>query len=42
MSENTLSDALQRVRRIGENAGVTQDVIDALMHPGATMTASLI
>ena len=41
MSENTLSDALQRVKRIGENAGVSQDVIDALMYPKATMTASL-
>lgn len=41
MSENTLSDALQRVKRIGKNACVSQDVIDALMHPRATMTASL-
>lgn len=41
MSENIFNDALKRVRRIGESAGVDNEVIEALMHPKATMTASL-
>ncbi len=34
-------DALQRVREIGADAGVAPEVIAALMHPKAMMTASL-
>lgn len=34
-------DALQRVREIGADAGVDPEVIAALMHPKATLTASL-
>jgi glutamate dehydrogenase (NADP+) len=34
-------DALQRVREIGVDAGVDPEVIAALMHPKATLTASL-
>ncbi len=41
MSEHAYSDALKRVRRIGESAGVSPEVIEALMHPKATMTVSL-
>ena len=41
MSDKIFQDALERVKRIGDNAGVGQEVLDALMHPRATMTASL-
>lgn len=41
MSEQIYQDALSRVREIGENAGVNAEVIESLMHPMRTMTASL-
>lgn len=41
MSDNILDDALARVRRIGGNAGIDDEVISALMHPKATMSVSL-
>lgn len=41
MSDHIFTDAIERVKRIGKNAAVSQDVIDALMHPSATLTASL-
>ncbi len=41
MSDRILLDALERVKRIGKSAGVSHDVIDALMYPRATMIASL-
>lgn len=41
MSEQIYQDALARVREVGESAGVSAEVIESLMHPMRTMTASL-
>ncbi|WP_088329451.1 Glu/Leu/Phe/Val dehydrogenase [Lacimicrobium sp. SS2-24] len=41
MSENLLDDALSRISRFAEQADVAQEVIDSLMQPRATKTASL-
>lgn len=41
MSKNVFEDALERVKSIGETSGVSAEIIDGLMHPRATMTASL-
>lgn len=41
MADNTYQDALNRVRKIAEMAQVSEEVVDALMHPKATLTASL-
>ncbi len=41
MSQNVFEDALQRVKSIGELAGVSAEVIDSLMYPRATLSASL-
>ena len=41
MSNDVFTDALCRVRQIGESAQVSNEVIDSLMYPKATMTASL-
>ncbi|WP_018624179.1 Glu/Leu/Phe/Val family dehydrogenase [Kangiella aquimarina] len=41
MSDQVYQDAITRVRRIGESAGVNNEVIEALMHPMRTMVASL-
>ncbi|NVJ67023.1 MAG: Glu/Leu/Phe/Val dehydrogenase, partial [Gammaproteobacteria bacterium] len=41
MSETIFQDALTRVRKIGESANVSPEVIESLMHPMRTMTASL-
>jgi len=40
-SDTLFTDALRRVREIGADAGVDAEVIDALLHPKATLTASL-
>ncbi|MDX1594680.1 MAG: Glu/Leu/Phe/Val dehydrogenase [Gammaproteobacteria bacterium] len=39
--QDTFQDALERVREIGEDAGVDPQVIAALMHPEAMLSASL-
>ena len=41
MSDTIFQDALTRVRKIGESANVSNEVIESLMHPMRTMTASL-
>ncbi|WP_251359179.1 Glu/Leu/Phe/Val dehydrogenase [Kangiella sp. TOML190] len=41
MSDSIFQDALTRVRTIGESAKVSPEVIESLMHPMRTMTASL-
>ncbi|ALS96931.1 Glu/Leu/Phe/Val family dehydrogenase [Lacimicrobium alkaliphilum] len=41
MSANLLEDALSRITRFAKQAKITQEVIDSLMQPKATMTASL-
>ncbi|MCO7226706.1 Glu/Leu/Phe/Val dehydrogenase [Pleionea sp. CnH1-48] len=41
MSTDVFSDALNRVKQIGESADVSPEIIEGLMHPKATMTASL-
>jgi len=41
MSDHIFKDAIERVKRIGSQANVSLDVIDSLMHPHATLTASL-
>ncbi|MRX28570.1 Glu/Leu/Phe/Val dehydrogenase [Kangiella sp. HZ709] len=41
MSDTIFQDALTRVKNIGESANVSKEVINALMHPMRTMTASL-
>lgn len=41
MSEQIYIDALSRVRNIGESNGVNTEVIESLMHPMRTLTASL-
>ncbi|PAJ74313.1 glutamate dehydrogenase [Pseudoalteromonas sp. NBT06-2] len=41
MSDHIFKDAIERVKRIGSQANVSLDVINALMHPHATLTASL-
>ncbi|WP_210397546.1 Glu/Leu/Phe/Val family dehydrogenase [Motiliproteus sediminis] len=38
---NVYQDALQRVRAIGEDAGVSDEVVEQLLHPKATFCASL-
>ncbi len=40
-TRNVFEDAVARVERIGARAGVAPEVIDALRHPRATLTASL-
>jgi len=41
MSDNIFKDAIERVKRIGSQSNVSEDVINVLMHPHATLTASL-
>ena len=41
MSDHIFKDAIERVKRIGTQADVSLDVINSLMHPHATLTASL-
>jgi glutamate dehydrogenase (NADP+) len=41
MSDHIFKDAIERVKRIGSQADVSLDVINSLMHPHATLTASL-
>ena len=41
MPENLLENAISRMKTIGERADISQDVIDSLMHPKATLTAAL-
>ena len=41
MSENIFQDALVRTRQYGESAGVSQDVIESLMHPRSTLRVTL-
>jgi glutamate dehydrogenase (NADP+) len=41
MAANIFEDALERVRRIGEAAGIQHEIIDSLMQPKATLAASL-
>ena len=38
---NILEDAVRRVERIGEEAGVSPEVIDALRHPRESLLATL-
>ncbi len=40
-SAGVYADALERVRQLGEDAEVNQEVVQSLMHPDATLTASL-
>ncbi len=40
-TRNVFEDAVARVERIGEQAGVGPEAIDALRRPKATLTASL-
>ncbi len=41
MAANIFEDALARVKRIGEAAGINQEIIESLMQPKATLAASL-
>lgn len=41
MSHNVFENALSRVKAIGKSAGVSPEIIDSLMFPKATLTASL-
>ncbi len=41
MSGNVFEDALSCIKHIGASAEVAQEVIDSLLHPKATLTASL-
>ena len=42
MSEtNVFTDALARLERISKEVGASSEVSDVLMHPRATLTASL-
>ena len=41
MSDHIFKDALESVKRIGSQANVNLDVINPLMFPHATLTASL-
>jgi glutamate dehydrogenase (NADP+) len=40
-SENIFTDALERLREMGEKAGVDSEIIDSLQHPKALIKASL-
>lgn len=41
MTDSIFEDALIRARQYGESAGVSQDVIEALMHPYSMLTVTL-
>jgi len=41
MSSDLFIDSLNRIKTIGENARVSNEVISSLMHPRATLTATL-
>ncbi len=41
MADSIFEDALIRARHYGESAGVSQDVIEALMHPYSMLTVTL-
>jgi len=41
VSNNIFEDALIRARQYGESAGVSQDVIESLMHPMSTLRVAL-
>ena len=41
MSNDVFTDALNRIKSIGESAQVSSEVINGLMHPRAILTAAL-
>jgi len=41
LAVNVFTDALERLRRLAESAAVSDEVVEALTHPHATLTASL-
>ena len=41
MTDSIFEDALARLRQYGESAGVSQEVIESLMHPFSMLTATL-